>query len=315
MRAVRYHSTGPTFDLRLEDVAAPTPAAGEVVVRVRAASLNPVDWKIAAGKFSLLVKGGLPRTMGSDLAGDVAAVGPGVAGVREGDPVWGFDDPFRQPQGTFAEFCAVPAGNVFPRPADVSCRDAAALACVGVTAVTMCALAEVTQGKRVLVNGASGGVGHVAVQVAKARGARVTAVASARRRGFVTSLGADEFIDYGQSSPGSWPGGFDAVLDCVPNLPRSIHRRLLARGGHYVSSLPGAATFLLDPLLNRFGAIQRHGVMLAPNAAAMQELASDLARGRLRCHIEDEFTLDQVAAAIARSRAGRVQGKLVIRVE
>jgi len=315
MRAIRYHSTGPACELRLEDVAVPTPAAGEVVVRVLSASLNPVDWKIATGKFRLLVKGGLPRTMGSDFAGDVAAVGPGVPGVRVGEPVWGFVDPFKQPQGTFAEFCAVPAANVFPRPAELSSRDAAALACVGVTAVTMCDLAEVSPGKCVLVNGASGGVGHVAVQVAKARGARVTAVASDRRREFVTSLGADEFIDYGRSAPGSWPGGFDVVFDCVPNLPRSIHRRLLKKGGHYVSTLPDAATFLLDPILNRLGQVRRHGVMIGPSAAAMQELAADLARGRLRCHIEEEFTLDQVADAIARSRAGRVQGKLVIRVE
>ncbi len=315
MRAVRYHSTRPACDLFLEDVAVPTPAAGEVVVRVRSASLNPVDWKIATGKFRLLVKGGLPRTMGSDFAGDVAAVGSGVAGFRAGEPVWGFIDPFKQPEGTFAEFCAVPAASVFPRPAGVSCRDAAALACVGVTAVRMCDLAEVSPGKSVLVNGASGGVGHVAVQVAKARGARVTAVASGRRREFVTSLGADEFIDYGQSSPESWPGGFDAVFDCVPNLLRGIHRRLLAKGGHYVSTLPDAATFLLDPIMNLLGSIRRHGVMIGPSAAAMQELASDLENGQLRCHIEEEFTLDHVADAIARSRAGRVQGKLVIRVE
>jgi NADPH:quinone reductase-like Zn-dependent oxidoreductase len=315
MRAIRYHSTGPACELRLEDVAVPIPAASEVVVRVRSASLNPVDWKIATGKFRPLVKGGLPRTMGSDFAGDVAAVGPGVTNVRAGDPVWGFVDPFKQPQGTFAEFCAVPAANVFPRPAVVSCRDAAALACVGVTSVRMCDLAEVSPGKSVLVNGASGGVGHVAVQVAKARGARVTAVASDRRREFVMSIGADDFIDYGRSSPESWPGGFDAVFDCVPNLPRSIHRRLLAKGGHYVSTLPDAATFLLDPITNLLGPIRRHGVMIVPNAAAMQELAGDLANGRLRCHVEEEFTLDQVPAAIARSRAGRVQGKLVIRVE
>jgi NADPH:quinone reductase-like Zn-dependent oxidoreductase len=314
MRAVRYHSTTAASDLRLDDVPVPQPAPGEVLVRVRYASLNPVDWKIATGHFRFLVRGGLPRTMGSDLSGEIAATGDGVTGFRAGDPVWGFVDPFRQPAGTFADYCALPAANVFPRSEKLPARDAGALACVGVTSVVLCNLGGVSAGSRVLVNGASGGVGHVAVQVAKARGASVTAVASGARRAFVESIGADAFIDYRASAPESWPGGFDAVFDCVPNLPRGVHRRLLSAGGRYVSTLPGAATFLLDPLLNRVGPIQRYGVMITPNAAAMQELTDGFERGRLRCHVDGEFGLEDVPRAIAASRAGHVQGKLVIRV-
>lgn len=314
MRAVRYHSTGPACVTRLDDVPAPQPAPGEVVVRVRYASLNPVDWKLAAGYFRILVRGGLPRTMGSDFAGDVESLGPGVSGVQVGDRVWGFIDPFRRPQGTFAELCAAPASHVFKLPPEVTYRDAAALACVGVTSITLCELGRLAAGGRVLVNGASGGVGHVAVQVAKARGATVTAVASGGRRDFVMSLGADDCIDYRSHGPESWPGGFDAVFDCVPNLPRRCHRLLLAKGGHYVSTLPGPASFLLDPITNRLGSIRRHGVMIAPSGAAMSELVGYVARGRLRCHIEEEFPLEAVGDAIARSRAGHVQGKLVIRV-
>lgn len=314
MRAIRYDSTGPGCNTRLEDAPAPQPAASEVIVRVRYASLNPVDWKLAAGHFRILVRGGLPRTMGSDFAGDVAALGPDVSGLQVGDRVWGFVDPFRRPQGTFAELCAVPASHVFKLPPAVTYRDAAALACVGVTSITLCELGRVAPGARVLVNGASGGVGHVAVQVAKARGATVTAVASAGRRDFVMSLGAEECIDYHAHGPDSWPGGFDAVFDCVPNLPRRCHRHLLAKGGHYVSTLPGPASFLLDPITNRLGPIRRHGVMIEPSGAAMSELVDNVAGGRLRCHIEDEFPLESVGDAIARSRAGHVQGKLVIRV-
>jgi NADPH:quinone reductase-like Zn-dependent oxidoreductase len=285
-----------------------------VVVRVRYASLNPVDWKLAAGRFRILVRGGLPRTLGSDFAGDVTALGAGVSGLQVGDRVWGFIDPFRRPGGTFAELCAVPAGYAFKLPPGVTYRDAAALACVGVTSITLCELGRVAAGKRVLVNGASGGVGHVALQVAKARGATVTAVASAGRREFVMSLGAEDYIDYRAHAPESWPGGYDAVFDCVPNLPRRCHRHLLRTGGHYVSTLPGAATFLLDPITNRLGPIRRHGVMIEPSATAMSEIVDYVARGRLRCHIEDEYPLEAVGDAIARSRAGHVQGKLVIRI-
>jgi NADPH:quinone reductase-like Zn-dependent oxidoreductase len=283
-------------------------------VGVRYASVNPVDWKIAAGKFRILVKHGLPRTMGSDFAGVVANVGRGVAGVSPGDRVWGFVDPFACARGTFADFCSVPVKSVFPLPAEIDFRDAAALACVGVTAVTLCDLAQVSSGSRVLVNGASGGVGHVAVQLAKARGARVTATASGPRREFVASLGADDFIDYGRTPVETWPGGFDAVLDCVPSLPRRTHRGLLKRGGHYASTLPDAATFLLDPIMNRVGPIRRHGVMLAPSAAAMDELLGYARKGLLRCHVEAQFPLGRAADAIERSRTGHVQGKLVIRV-
>jgi NADPH:quinone reductase-like Zn-dependent oxidoreductase len=314
MRAVRYHTIDPACDVRLEDVPTPAPGAGEVLVRVRYASLNPVDWKIATGSFRPLVRGGRPRTMGSDFAGEIVALGNGVESLRVGERVWGFVDPFAQPAGTFAEYCALPATHAFPLADAIVLRDAAALACVGATAVKLCELGCVTRGSNVLVNGASGGVGHVAVQVAKARGARVTAVASGGRREFLRALGADDFIDHRESQLDSWPGGFSAVFDCVPNLPRRTHPRLLDAGGHYVSTIPGAATFLLDPLANRLGRVRRHAVMLTPNAAAMRELGGLAVEGRLRCHIEDEFALEDVAAAIARSRSGRVQGKIVIRV-
>jgi NADPH:quinone reductase-like Zn-dependent oxidoreductase len=314
MRAYRYHAPAGKSLPRLEDVAVPALAPGEVLVRVRCASLNPVDWKLADGKFRFLVKGGLPRTMGSDFSGEIAAVGAGVEGWAQGEPVMGFIDPFARVMGTFAEFVPVPVEFVFRRPAALDEVLGAALPCVGVTAVALCDLGAVSRGSRVLVNGAAGGVGHMAVQVAKARGAHVTAVASERRRPFVTALGADAFIDYQAESVDRWPAGYDAVLDCVPNLPRGSHGRLLEPGGHYASTLPNAWTYTLDPLLNRLGRLVRHAVMLRPSEPAMAELLRAWGAGKLGCEVAEEFPLDQVAHAIERSRTGRVAGKLVIRV-
>ena len=179
MRAFRYHAAAPATMARVEEVAVPEPAPGELLVRVRKASLNPVDWKIATGSFRILVRGGLPRTMGSDFSGEVAAVGAGVSGWTPGDPVLGFIDPFARPLGTFAEFVPVPVEFVTRRPPSMDDALGAALPCVGITAVTLCDLARVGRGASVLVNGASGGVGHLAVQVAKSRGALVAATASA----------------------------------------------------------------------------------------------------------------------------------------
>ena len=314
MRAYRYHAPAGKSVPRLEDVPVPAPAPGEVLVRVHCASLNPVDWKLADGKFRFLVKGGLPRTMGSDFAGEIAAVGAGVEGWAQGEPVMGFIDPFARALGTLSEFVPVPVEFVFRRPEALDAVFGAALPCVGVTAVALCDHGQVGRGSRVLVNGAAGGVGHMAVQVAKARGAHVTAVASAGRRHFVTVLGADAFIDYRAEPVEQWPAGFDAVLDCVPNLPRNCHGRLLKHGGHYASTLPNAWTYTLDPLLNRVGRLERRAVMLRPSEPAMQELLSYWAEGRLRCEIAGEYPLEKVALANELSRAGRVAGKLVIRI-
>lgn len=314
MRAFRYHAVGRASSPRVEQVPTPEPATGEVLVRVRCASLNPVDWKIADGRFRFLVKGGLPRTMGSDFSGEVAAVGAGVDHWSPGDRVMGFVDPFKRMTGTFAEYVAVPAGFVVRRPPAMDDVVGAALPCVGTTAVTLCNLAQVGRGSSVLVNGASGGVGHLALQVAKARGALVAAAASAGRREFVMQLGADEFIDYREQPVSDWPMAFDAVLDCVPNLPRSTHRHLVKRSGHYASTLPNGWTYTLDPLLNRMGRLRRHAVMLQPDERAQAELFALMARGELRCEIAGVFPLEETARAIELSRTGHVAGKIVIRV-
>jgi NADPH:quinone reductase-like Zn-dependent oxidoreductase len=226
----------------------------------------------------------------------------------------GFIDPFARSAGTFAEFVPVPAGFVYRRPPSIDDRLGAALPCAGVTAVALCDLARVGCGSNVLVNGASGGVGHLTVQVAKARGARVTAVASEGRREFVTAHGADAFIDYRSAAPGDWPGSFDAVLDCVPNLPRRMHSRLLVPGGHYASTLPNAATYTIDPILNRLGRFTRHALMLEPNEPAMRELVGYVEEGRLRCEIAGEYALEDAERAIEQSRSGHVAGKLLIRI-
>src|SRR5512137_1857584 len=138
MLALRYHLIGDLAGLGLEDIPVPEPTAGEVLVRIRAASLNPVDWKIATGSFRPIVRGGVPRTMGSDFAGEVTAIGSGVTTIAPGERVFGFIDPFTRTGGTFAEFAAIPVEFAHSLPDELGFRDAAALACVGATAVTLC---------------------------------------------------------------------------------------------------------------------------------------------------------------------------------
>lgn len=314
MRTLRYHRYGPPEVLESEEVPVPAAAPGEVLVRVHYASVNPVDWKNVAGKFRFLTRGGLPRTPGGDFSGEVAGIGAGVTNLTVGERVLGLVDPFKRPMGTFADYVSVPASFVFALPSSIDYRTAAALPCAGLSAVAMCDYGRVGNGSKVLVNGASGGVGHLAVQVAKARGARVTATASSRNHALLRELGADECLDYTKSPARQWLGGFDAVLDCVPNLARSLHARLLVRGGHYASTLPGPATYLLDPVTNRLGRIHRSALMVRPDGPAMKELLDYVVQGRVRCVIEHEFSFDEARAALEVSSLGRTRGKIVVRI-
>ena len=190
----------------------------------------------------------------------------------------------------------------------------AALPCAGVTAAVLCDLGQVGPGSSVLVNGASGGVGHLAVQVAKARGALVAATASARRREFVTALGVDVFIDYQTEPASGWPMAFDAVLDCVPNLPRRLHRRLLKRGGHYASTLPSGVDVHARP------AAEPPRARAAPRPDAAAEPGGHRRAGGLRgtapAALRDRGRIPArgFRRAVELSRSGRVAGKLVIRV-
>lgn len=315
MLALRYHRRGTLEALALEKTETPAPGPGEVLVRNTWASVNPVDWKLVTGQYRFLQRGGLPRGVGSDFAGVVSAVGPGVAGPAPGARVFGCIDPFHSTAGTMAEFLTLPAEAAFSLPDEVPLPVAAAMAGAGLSAVQVCDLGRVARDDRVLVNGASGGVGHLAVQLALARGASVAAVASGSRRAFIESLGDVQFIDYRRTDPEHWGGAFDVVVDCVPSLPRRLHARLLHRGGRYVTTLPGAASYLLDPLSNRFGRIHRSSLMLIPTAVAAEELLSGYRAGRVRPFIEAEYPLQEAKAALQRSRQGRVQGKLLVRIE
>ena len=315
MLALRYHRRGTLEALALETTETPAPGPGEVLVRNAWASVNPVDWKLVTGQYRFLQRGGLPRGVGSDFAGVVAAVGPGVTAPAAGTRVFGCIDPFHSTAGAMAGFVALPVEAAFPLPDDVPLPAAAAMAGAGLSAVQVCELGRVTRADRVLVNGASGGVGHLAVQLALARGARVVAVASGSRRAFIESLGDVQFIDYRATDPRHWGNALDVVIDCVPSLPRRLHARLLRPGGRYVTTLPGAASYLLDPLSNRFGHIHRSSLMLYPTAAAAEELLSGYRTGQVRPFIEAEYPLREAKAALERSRQGRVQGKLLVRID
>lgn len=323
MQAIRYRCYGPPAVLALETVAKPVPAADELLVRVHAAALNPLDWHYMRGEpyFMRLESGlGRPRDprFGSDFAGVVEAVGSSVTRFRPGDAVFGGAD------GALAEYLTVrESGAVALKPAQVSFADAAAVPIAGLTALqALRDKAGVKPGQKVLVNGGSGGVGSYAIQVARALGAEVTGVASARNQELMRSLGADQVIDYTRTDFTQGPQRYDVIVDNVGNHSPLALRRVLAPQGVVVMVGTASKGAWLGLLLNPLAALfvdpfvgQRFEMILASlNARDLEAMAALLDTGRVRTLIDRRYPLAEVPAGIAYLEGGRARGKVVVDV-
>jgi NADPH:quinone reductase-like Zn-dependent oxidoreductase len=305
MRAVRYEEFGSPEVLRVVDVPVPRIKPDEVLVKVRAAGVGGGETAIRAGRLRRVMRNRPPSGVGNEFTGHVAAVGADVRRLREGDPVWGL-----MPHLTFgstAEFVAVPDRLVTPAPAEI---EAAALPSAGTTVLTaLTDKVRLAQSQTLLVRGASGGVGSLAVQLGRALGAQVTALASARNLDWVRELGADEAVDY-RSDAAAGLGPFDVILDTVgTDLP--VFRRMLTRHGRMIA-------LALDPdQLARnliFIATSRNvaGFSNNPSTERLAELARLVEQGAIRPVVDTVFPIDDIAEAHRRLEAGGVRGKYVI---
>jgi NADPH:quinone reductase-like Zn-dependent oxidoreductase len=325
MKALVQDVYGSSDVLRLEDVDRPDPADGEVLVRVAAASVNAADWHTMRGepKVARLLnpgafgrKGPRERIRGRDFAGTVEAVGPGVTGWRVGDEVLGEDD------ATFAEYTAVPQGCLARRPQALPAEQAAALPLAATTADLCLTRGGVDAGQRVLVIGASGGVGTFAVQLAVARGAEVTGVCSTRNVDLVASLGATTVVDYTTTDFSRTGAVYDVVVDLVGNRGLLDLRRTVARGGRLVLSgggNPGEGRYVGPVGLMARGAILGRPLGLhvtvplaAPDGQRLAALAEMAADGTLRPVIERTYDLSDAAAAVRHLEVEHASGKVVI---
>lgn len=311
MRAISQHVFGGPAVLRLVDAPTPVPLPSEVLVRVRAAGVNPIDAVVRSGLFPLL--GEPPFILGWDVSGVVEQVVPGVTRFEVGDEVFGM--PFFPRAGNaYAEYVAVPSRQLARKPATIDHEHAAALPLAGLTAwQSLVDTADIRPGQRVLIHAGGGGVGHLAVQIAKARGAHVTATASAAKRDFVRSLGADEVIDYQGADFTEATGDLDVVLDTVggPVGPRSID--VLRPGGLLVTIVDRTDAALRAAVIDagrRFA-----GVTVEPDYVGLQALADLVDEGRLRPFVEHAVPFEQAAKAHELIEAGRTQGKIVLSLQ
>ncbi|MEU9517334.1 NADP-dependent oxidoreductase [Streptomyces sp. NPDC048224] len=310
MRAISQDVLGGPEVLKEVRPARPEPRPNEVLVRVRAAGVNPTDWKHrATGGFL----GEPPFVLGWDVSGTVEAVGVGVAAFRPGDEVFGMlSYPFGH--GSHAEYVTAPARTFAHKPAGIDHVQAGALPLVSLTAwQALVERAELRPGQRVLVHAAAGGVGHVAVQIAKARGAYVIGTASAGKHEFLRSLGADETVDYRETDFAQVVKDVDVVLDTIGGDTSLRSLRVLRPGGVVVSILPvGSDEFFEEA--DRLG-VRAVRMLVDADRAGMEEIARLVESGQLRATVAQTFPLAEAARAHAQGETGRTTGKLVLVVD
>jgi NADPH:quinone reductase-like Zn-dependent oxidoreductase len=305
MRAVRFHDFGEPAVLRLEQVERPAPGSGEVLVRVHAAGVNPVDCKIRGGAIPSLAPE-LPRIPGFDVAGVVAAVGDGVQRLKVGDAVFGYLSLRRG--GGYAEYVVAPEGELAPMPRTLGFVEAAAVPLAALTAwQALVETAGLSEGQAVLVHAGAGGVGHFAVQIAKARGATVVATASEGNHAFLRELGADRVIDYRTQRFEELVSEVDVVLDPIGGDTLERSYGVLKRGGFLVS-IVGAPP--AEELAEH--GLRGAGILVRPDAKGLAELAELIDLGALRPEVSLTLPLAEAAQAHARSETGHTRGKIVL---
>ncbi|CAG0992852.1 alcohol dehydrogenase [Burkholderiales bacterium] len=318
MRAITYDRYGASDVLRIVEIAEPVPRSGELKVRVRAASLNPVDVKIRAGHTRLVpMFERPPRGTGVDFAGEVVGTGGGeVAGYFPGARVFGSLSPFGR-AGSFAEYVCVTPDRIALTPSSLGDGEAAALPIAGGTAVqALDDHAHLVHGQRVLVNGATGGVGHFAVQYARHVGAHVTAVCGPANVAFARDLGADAVLDYTHEDFTAGTAIFDVIFDATGHVRWRRCRNVLAPGGVYINTSPDAASVLAtiaEAAAARLTGRQRVvGLVLKGGAEAWRRLARLAESGALRPHIRATIGLGDVAEAGRQMETGHGRGKVVV---
>jgi NADPH:quinone reductase-like Zn-dependent oxidoreductase len=304
MKAIRIHDYGETDVLTYEDAPIPKPTPDGMLIKIHAAGVNPVDWKVRKGLMRTMRPLQFPAIMGSDIAGTVALAGPLVTRFKEGDRV------IARVDGAYAEFAVAKTDAVAPAPKTIPLAHAAGIPIAAGTAWTVLLdAANVSAGQKVLIQGASGGVGIFAVQLAKLAGAHVIATTSGPNAAMVKSLGADEVVDYRAVDVASTVKDVDLVVDCVggETLKRSFAS--LRKGGLLITivSPPDEALAKQHGVTARFERGNMNGVRL-------QEISGLIDAGKLKVVIEKELPLTEAKTAHALSESGRARGKIILRV-
>ena len=314
MRAIAENEFGGPVTLM--NLPIPEIGADEVLIRVRAAGVNPFDWKVADGVLNGEKEHRFPLILGFDAAGVVERVGADVTRLFEGDEVYGYLSKPVMGEGTYAEHVGAPAAIVAKKPEAVGFAEAAALPMPALTAMDLVDAVDLGEGETVLIVGATGGVGSYAVQLGTRRGARVIATARGANEAFVRELGATETFDHTREDlveavRAAHPDGIEAIIDVVSD-PEVLSRvaRLLKKGGRLASSVYAAD---VESLAER--SIKATNIGMQPNGQRLEELSWMVDAGEISVRLERTFPLEKALEALEESRTGHVRGKIVLLVD
>lgn len=317
MRAIAIDGYGDSGELQARGVPDPQPGNEEVLIRVRAVGVNPLDWKIRQGQLRLFLRLRFPYVLGCDVAGEVVSTGILAKKFRTGDAVFTSVDPGRG--GGYAELAVARQTATARKPGSLDFAEAASLPIAGCTALqALRDIGRVTEGTKVLIHGAAGGVGHFAVQIAKALGAITTATSGPANVDFVRSLGADCVIDHSRQSFLGGGDRYDVIFDSVGKSSFSACRHALAPGGIYITTLPNADLVfwgLIQWAAKLFSkAKQARLIMVRPNGEDLACLGRLVEEDKLKPTVSLRLPLERAEEAHQVSQAGHVRGKIVLEI-
>jgi NADPH:quinone reductase-like Zn-dependent oxidoreductase len=311
MKAVVIRRYGGNEALEIKDMPVPSPGPDDVLIKVHAASVNPVDWKVRYGHARIFTGGTFPKILGNECSGEVIEIGSRGRKFIKGDPVICY--PGVKRLGAFAEYACAGEATTFPKPANLSFAEAACIPIAGLTALqALRDHGKIGPGKKVLINGASGGVGHFAVQIAKIFDAEVTAVSSGANADFVTDLGADRVIDYKRHDFTKDGERYDIIFDAVAKRSFRECKNVLASDGVYVSTLPSLSVIVNQYITGFFTSKKARSMWVKPIASDMEWIKTQIEGNRIRIVIGKVYPLDQAKEALAYSESGRARGKIVL---
>jgi NADPH:quinone reductase-like Zn-dependent oxidoreductase len=308
MRAIVIRKYGGVDVLEQADIPRPALTAGHVVIKVEAAAVNPIDWKIRKGEMKMMVRGHFPMTLGGEVAGEIAEVAPDVTRFKVGDKVYSL---VPNEQGGYAEFISVPADVAGARPGGLDAIQAASIPVGAVTALqSLRDKGELKAGQRVLINGASGAVGYYGVQLAREMGATVTAVCNASKFDLAKAAGATDCIDYTKDDFTKLGKKWDLIFDSAGKRHFGEVRDALEDHGIYVTTISSGGD-LISPALNPVRHQKSRFILMKPNTADLDYVTGLVNAGKLKPQVGAVFPLAKIAEAHTLAESGKASGKVV----
>ena len=313
MKAVFYNKYGSPDVLEVGELEKPKIEEGEILVQAYASSVNPVDWKIRNGSMKIFTGKKFPKGVGTDTVGKIVEVGEKVAGFSIGDDVYGKLSGFKG--SACAEFVVAKSEDLAPKPENLDYNEAAAVPLAALTAYqALVNHGELTKDSKVLVNGCSGGVGHFAVQIAKAMGAEVTGICSTKNTKLSKELGADKVIDYTKENIAESVEKYDIFFDAVANQSYGKIKPILNKNGQYVTTLPSVGV-ILSPIIGLFSSKKAKMINAKSIPQDLQRITKMIENGKVKPIIDKIYPLEDICEAHRHSETGRVVGKLSISIK